>query len=384
MDTTVLIPAWNAEAYIERALRSIDVEVAVILVDDFSTDDTVTRAQSIGLPLLRVIQPPEKRGLGLVRQTALDAVETPYAVWLDADDECLPGRIERMLAPLRAGEADFISDAQELVDGSTGSYIKDLPIPAFIAKDRDKVRLFERNWLPGIAHVAFRTDIGKRIGYDTTLHGGDDSDFVWRAIAAGARFHFIHQKGYCMYAYPGSDSRKIEKQRGMVARALRKHSFESVRELYQNNGFSERITAWGLNAFALFRGEMDAAESFLDQAGSLIEDPQEILEPDGPYPVPEGWRYSFLKGVSRLSDQDSEEAIKQFETGLKFGRRADILNNMGVAHWMAGDGCGAQDYFEEALIRYPNYLDARLNLESPESQRITLHPLRMQPSRDDY
>ncbi|MEM7673269.1 MAG: glycosyltransferase family 2 protein, partial [Verrucomicrobiota bacterium] len=309
MDTTVLIPAWNAEAYIERALGSIHEDVAVLLIDDFSSDRTVERAQSVGLKKLRILRPSRKECLGLVRQTALDAVETPYAVWLDADDAFLPGRIERTIAPLKAGVADFVSDSQELVDGASGTFIRDLPIPDFISEDRDKVRLFERNWLPGIAHVAFRTEIGRQIGYDTKLHGGDDSDFVWRAIAAGAKFEFIHQKGYRMYAYAGSDSRNVEKQRAMVARALKKHRYSDVKNLYLRNGFSEQVTLWGLCSMALFRGEMDEASKFLKLLEPNARKTLEVLEPAGPYLVLEAWRFAFTEGTLSLLNDRWTEAL---------------------------------------------------------------------------
>ncbi|MGB0370710.1 MAG: glycosyltransferase [Opitutales bacterium] len=384
VDTTVLIPAWNAEDTIERALLSIGKDVPVVLVDDFSTDETVIRAESVGLAGLKVVRPPEKRGLGLVRQTALDAVETPYAVWLDADDEFLPGRLERVIAPLRAGPCDFVSDAQELVDGTSGAFIKDLPIPEFISEDRDKVRLFERNWLPGIAHVAFRTDFARRVNYDTTLHGGDDSDFVSRAIAAGARFHFIHEKGYRMYAYPGSDSRKIEKQRSMVARALRKHAYSDIQDLYLQNGFGERVGLWGLVSLALFREEFAEAERYLKALEPLIDDPDEILEPQGPYPVPEGWRYTFSVGTLALLKGAYPDAVSPLECAEEMRKSAETLNNLGVAYRKSGEEGRALELFERAIALYPGYLDARLNLEDAGSVRITVHPLRMQASRDDY
>ena len=384
IDTTVLIPAWNAAAYIQRALESIDIPVQVILVDDYSTDNTVEIAVDTSSQALTVLRPPKKQSLGLVRQTALDAVQTPYAIWLDADDEYLPGRIANMVQPLRDGCADFTTDGQELVDGVTGEFIRDLSIPIFLQGDRDKVRLFERNWLPGIAHVAFCTKFGKEVGYDPELHGGDDSDFVWRSIMSGAKLCFLREKGYRMYAYPGSDSRNISKQRAMVKRALQKHDYNDVSRLYLGAGFSRRITAWGLCSMAIFREDYEAALEFLKDAFPVGSLKSEILEPKGPYPVQEGWRYEFTKGTILLYVGKVVVALNHLENGLKLRRSADTLNNLGVACWLSGEKERSRELFVEALSLFPSYKDAMQNLEADSPASVTLHPLRMQPSRCDY
>lgn len=384
VDTTILIPAWNAAAYIERALASIGGPAKIILVDDWSSDNTALIAQKASPYPITVLQPPRKQSLGLVRQTALEAVQTPFAIWLDADDEYLPGRLERMLKPLREGVADFATDGQELVDGRSGAFIRDLPIPSFLQEDRNKVRLFERNWLPGIAHIAFRTSVGKKIGYDSELHGGDDSDFVWRAIRAEARFHFIHEKGYRMYAYDGSDSRKLDKQRAMVKRALLKHEYNDIIALYLNAGYSKRVAAWGVYSMALFREEYPAASQFLELAFPHGSDPDEILEPDGPYPTPERWRYLFAKGTLSLLQSDPKGAFDNLNQAMAIMESPELMNNLGIAFWHRNEPLKAKNLFRKSIEKFSGFLDAKNNLESSHPSSITSHPLRLQPSRCEY
>jgi len=99
---TVVIAARNAAPTIARAIASaLQPEVAEILVvDDFSSDNTATIARCAGDARLRIISPSRHQSLGLVRQTALDQLRTPYAVNLDADDELLPGRVARLVAAM--------------------------------------------------------------------------------------------------------------------------------------------------------------------------------------------------------------------------------------------------------------------------------------------
>ncbi len=310
LDITILIPARDAAATIERCVHSlVDQNTAqIILIDDFSSDDTVTRAQAIAGDLLKVVSPAEHINVPHARNAGLAAVQTRYGIWCDADDCYLPGRVERLYRRLQNEDIDFISDAQELYDGLTGEKLRDLPIPSFIQGDGDKARLFERNYLPGIGHIAFDVELARKVGYDAEQFGGDDSDFVFRLIAAGARMGVCHEIGYRMYAFPGSDSRNIARQKKMVARALKKHDYAFVKRLYQEAGFSDRVTHWGLTSMAMFREEYQIARNFLSSAFPAGSNENEILEKNGPYPLEEAWRYSFASGTIALLEGNTEQA----------------------------------------------------------------------------
>src|SRR5215471_3048016 len=126
---TILIAARNAAATIERAIRSCVSEpgCTLILIDDHCTDDTVSRATAIAGPSLRVIEAPDPGGIPVARQTGLDAIDTEFATWVDADDEWVPGRAARLLRMLRDG-ADVAVDAFDLFDGVSGRYLRHLAV----------------------------------------------------------------------------------------------------------------------------------------------------------------------------------------------------------------------------------------------------------------
>lgn len=92
-DVTVLIAARNAEATIRRAIRSVRTQSSgpIILVDDFSEDETVKLARLESATNLTVVRPPHHGALGFTRQCGLNAIETPLTLLLDADDALLPG-----------------------------------------------------------------------------------------------------------------------------------------------------------------------------------------------------------------------------------------------------------------------------------------------------
>ena len=96
IDVSIIIPAYNAERCIERALNSIssqpypDNRMEVIVVDDCSTDATrsiVERFSAEHPSLVRLMSTPENSGSpAMPRNMALDIARGTYVFFLDADD----------------------------------------------------------------------------------------------------------------------------------------------------------------------------------------------------------------------------------------------------------------------------------------------------------
>ena len=383
---TIMITARNAAQTIERAVTSCTGEnVEILLIDDNSTDDTVSKAKRIGGQKLRVVRAPEPGGVPNARQTGLDAVQTPYAAWLDADDEWLPGRAGRLIEALHQG-CDVVTDMIDLYDGPTATFLRRLEVPSFLRQEPVPVRLFERNYLPGDTQVGFRTQVFRDAGgYDPHVFGPESYDLLLRSIAKGARFSYLRENGYRMYAYPGSVSRDLPRIRSATALALRKHAYEKVRNLCLSAGYSPRVAAWVLVSMATFREEFDSALAFLEQASPVDADPLSILEPDGPLPMPEGWRRAFFRGSLLLllggHDRSAAAELLRVESILP---TAEAANNLGVAQMRLGRTIEAMNLFAKALERFPGYLDAKLNLAAEEKNNITTHPIRQQAARFEY
>jgi glycosyltransferase involved in cell wall biosynthesis len=96
---SVVVPAFNAERFVERALESAVRQTVppreVIVVNDGSTDGTADRARGMGPPV-RVID-RKNRGLSVARNTGILAAEGDLIAFLDADDSWLPTKLERQV-----------------------------------------------------------------------------------------------------------------------------------------------------------------------------------------------------------------------------------------------------------------------------------------------
>jgi glycosyltransferase involved in cell wall biosynthesis len=382
---TIVIAARNAAATIGRAIRSAAAQpdCAIVLVDDFSEDDTVAIARD-EVPHVAVVQPPCHGLLGLTRQVGLDAVTTPFGVWCDADDELLPGRVERLLRAMTTERADLAFDGVELVDGASGAFLRTWPIPLFLDEPPFLFRLFERNYLPGIGQVGFRTAFARQIGYDPALHGTEDSDFALRALAAGGRAALVHEIGYRMYTYPSSVSRQLERQREMYKRALVKHDYTDVRRMAVDAGAPQPTVAWILVSLAIFREEYSTALRLLDQAAIALDDPDGCADPGGPCSLPDGWRLAFHRGTLMLLMGDADGAIAALREAERRCPTPEGTNNLGVALASLGELAAARDCFACAVAANEAFVDARINLTAERPGRITTHPLRREPARTDY
>jgi glycosyltransferase involved in cell wall biosynthesis len=383
---TILVVARDAAATIERSIRSCSSEnCPIILVDDHSVDDTVARARAISGARLTVLSTAEPGGVGMARQCALDAVDTEFAAWLDADDAWIPGRADRLQAMLRSGH-DVATESIDLHDGLTDALLRRLTVPSFVQAPRGAVRLFERNFLPGDTQVAFRTQAFRDAGgYDPMLCGPESFDVLLRALRGGARFAFGDSVGYRMYAYPNSVSRNLTRQRLALVAALRKHDYAAVHQLYLAHGYDERLAAWALVIMAQFRDEPRAALTWLESASPADANSDEVLESDGPWPFPEGWRRAFHRGTILLRLEGREmEAAEELRRAEALLPTAEGANNRGVALARLGRRSEAVPAFAVALTRQPGYLDATLNLAAAAPDQVTTHPLRRTASRMEY
>ncbi|GAX88733.1 glycosyltransferase family 2 protein [Effusibacillus lacus] len=111
----VVIPAYNEEDSIATVIRKVprnfdpQTKVAVLVVDDGSTDRTVDAAFEAGAD--RVLSFGRNRGLGAaVREGLREAYRlgADFAVMIDADDEYPADCIPQVVAPVVLGEADYV------------------------------------------------------------------------------------------------------------------------------------------------------------------------------------------------------------------------------------------------------------------------------------
>lgn len=101
---SVIVPLYNKESIIERSLNSVlsqdynDYEL--IVVDDGSTDNSVEIIRAIQDPRIQLIS-QENGGPSSARNTGVKHAEGDWIMFLDADDELLPGALNHFAKLIR-------------------------------------------------------------------------------------------------------------------------------------------------------------------------------------------------------------------------------------------------------------------------------------------
>lgn len=115
MKLVIQIPAWNEEALLPRAISALPrtvlgfSEVAVLVIDDGSTDRTADAARMAGAD--RVISFASHRGLAAAFQAGIRealALGADVIVNFDADLQYDPQDIPALVAPILSDRADFV------------------------------------------------------------------------------------------------------------------------------------------------------------------------------------------------------------------------------------------------------------------------------------
>ena len=98
---SVIIPTYNRETTIARAIRSVIDQTwpnfEIIVVDDCSTDHTREIVEGIGDDRIRYIYLEQNGGASRARNTGIRHAECEYIAFLDSDDEWLPEKLEKQM-----------------------------------------------------------------------------------------------------------------------------------------------------------------------------------------------------------------------------------------------------------------------------------------------
>lgn len=117
--TSIIVPCFNEASTIKELLTRVlesPYVGEVILVDDGSSDDTVSIARSVEDPRLNLLTHTENRGKGAAIRTGISEARFDFVLIQDADLEYDPGDYPQLLEPLLLGKADVVYGSRFMTD----------------------------------------------------------------------------------------------------------------------------------------------------------------------------------------------------------------------------------------------------------------------------
>lgn len=198
---SVVIPLYNKEHTIERAIRSVLSQTVqdfeIIVVDDGSTDDGPQRAARIVDQRIRVIR-QENQGVSAARNRGIAEAQYDLIAFLDADDEWMPTFLETIVRLVASFPQAAVFATSYLFckgEGITwGPVLRGLPDPPWEGILDDYFGLAARSDPPvcSSAVVARKEAIQAVGGFPVGVTAGEDL-LTWARLAA-----------HCTIAYASS------------------------------------------------------------------------------------------------------------------------------------------------------------------------------------
>ena len=190
---SIIIPTYNRASLLSRAINSVlsqtfsDFEI--IVVDDYSKDNTKAIIEGLNDPRVRYIYHERNRGAAAARNTGIRLSKGEYIAFLDSDDEWLPEKLDKQISKFRAShhKVGVVYSGLSIISGEK-------VINEYIPSKRGNIyrdQLFEDHVIGGGSTIMVRkeclTEIG---GFDENLPARQDYDLSLR-LSKFYEFEFI-------------------------------------------------------------------------------------------------------------------------------------------------------------------------------------------------
>ena len=254
---STVIPVYNRADLISTTLDSVFAQgrpdLNVIVVDDGSTDETVSILEGYGDRITLIRQ--ENKGPGAARNAGIAATTGEYVAFLDSDDLWFPWTLDTYEAIIQehdrpsflAGEPYLFSDEQEIGDVPRENPSADA-FPDYLASG-DAWR-----WWGASSFVVRRTALHEADGFTDRWVNAEDADLTLRLgtapgfvdVHSAPTFAYREHEGTAMDIsentlkgamhlveseqtgrYPGGSSRRLERRR-ILSRHLRPTMLDSL------------------------------------------------------------------------------------------------------------------------------------------------------------
>ncbi|MFZ6026442.1 MAG: glycosyltransferase [Chloroflexota bacterium] len=200
-EVSVVIPSYNHAAYLGEAVRSVlsqtHQDLELIVVDDGSGDNSLEILQKFADPRLKVIS-QSNQGAHVAINRGLHTATGEYLAVLNSDDVYLPGRLEKLLAAMKAEPAGALAGSHiEIIDdqgrtlGVKHGYHDCPPWPledegrSFRSGDDLHAALLTENYYATTSNFIFPRRLFEQVGDFRPLRYVHDWDFALRLANRG-------------------------------------------------------------------------------------------------------------------------------------------------------------------------------------------------------
>jgi len=222
---SVVIPAYNASAWVAEAIESVLAQTVppheIIAVDDGSTDDTRDVLAKYGDRVKVVTQ--QNQGVAAARNHAARVSSGDWIAYLDADDVWHPRKLELQAEAIRQRpDVGLLGTRAGDVHG-VGTSVEREPRLAPL----EWTELAVKNHFTASSVMVRRELLELVGGFDTELHGPEDYD-LWLRVTEMTRSALLDTELVGYREVPGSLGRRARSMEHGLSRVLAKMDERSV------------------------------------------------------------------------------------------------------------------------------------------------------------
>ena len=197
---SVIIPVYNRERMIERAVRSVLTQTyadfEVIVVDDGSTDGSAAVVESIADSRVRLVPMAKNCGVSEARNEGVRQASGELIAFLDSDDEYLPEKLAAVdeLAKVKPSEVGVFFTNMIQVDNQAGREREVLRTQKLFRSDDESAYHYFLRVRPagfGLGPVFRREALTAAGEFDGTLTSIEDKDLLLRVFREGYEYEVI-------------------------------------------------------------------------------------------------------------------------------------------------------------------------------------------------
>lgn len=186
---SIIIPAYNAERFLERCVNSIlqqtYEELEILIINDGSLDRTLELCNQYKErdERIQVINQANK-GVAATRNVGLRNVTGDYILFVDADDWIEPNMVERLVNAISGQEAMDIafcsSDNAEMPEQVVKRI--DSPVELWNKEKQQEEFLIHKRMTGMLWNKLIRTKLFIDISFDETVGYGEDAQVLWKVL----------------------------------------------------------------------------------------------------------------------------------------------------------------------------------------------------------
>lgn len=192
---SIVIPLYNKELSIKRTLDSVlrqeEVDFEVVIVDDGSTDTSYAIAEEYAHKDTRIrLYQQENGGPSKARNTGARNAKGDWILFLDADDELLPGALKRFYyLTYNHPEATLISCMRE--NEMSSKAVRSGLVTSGILRN-PYASLFFGYYGTSAGRFIIRKETALSCPFDESLRRYEDADFLFRVYRHASVYIDVH------------------------------------------------------------------------------------------------------------------------------------------------------------------------------------------------